>query len=276
MKNYDRAISRSSLSSAYDEISRVAGFLWNKGWAEKNAGNISVDITEVLAQINFEKSDRSFFKLEKSYPSLNERRFLITIAGSRKRDISNAPIENTLIIEVSDNPCGYYILESGAAEPGFPTSELFSHLAIHDFLKRRKPLYNAVLHTHPTELIALSHIAEFLDEAALNNILWGMIPEVIISVPDGIGLVPYELPGSSALANATVKSLEKRDAILWEKHGALAIGKSLEDAFDSIDVLNKAAEVFLVCVSAGNTPVGLGEKKLLELMKVFHKRDKLF
>ena len=30
------------------DISEVSGYMWNKGWAEKNAGNISVNITQIL------------------------------------------------------------------------------------------------------------------------------------------------------------------------------------------------------------------------------------
>ncbi|MAG14579.1 MAG: hypothetical protein CL874_01675 [Dehalococcoidales bacterium] len=32
------------------DIAAVAGYLWEKGWATRNAGNISVDITELVPQ----------------------------------------------------------------------------------------------------------------------------------------------------------------------------------------------------------------------------------
>ena len=30
----------------FKDVSRIAGYLWNKEWAERNAGNISIDISE--------------------------------------------------------------------------------------------------------------------------------------------------------------------------------------------------------------------------------------
>jgi rhamnulose-1-phosphate aldolase len=29
------------------ETAEIAGYLWQRGWAERNAGNISVNITEI-------------------------------------------------------------------------------------------------------------------------------------------------------------------------------------------------------------------------------------
>ena len=29
-----------------DQVAEVAGYLWQKGWAERNGGNITVNITE--------------------------------------------------------------------------------------------------------------------------------------------------------------------------------------------------------------------------------------
>ena len=36
---------------------------------------------------------------------------------------------------------------------------------------------------------------------------------------------------------------------LWEKHGAVATGKDLLEAFDFIDVANKGTIIFLKCLS---------------------------
>ena len=37
-----------ALMAEIDRICEVAGYLWEKGWAERNGGNISVNITELL------------------------------------------------------------------------------------------------------------------------------------------------------------------------------------------------------------------------------------
>ena len=37
---------RPALAKAVNDVAEVAGYLWQKGWAERNGGNITVNITE--------------------------------------------------------------------------------------------------------------------------------------------------------------------------------------------------------------------------------------
>ena len=37
---------RPALSSEVEKIAEVAGYLWQNGWAERNGGNITVNVTE--------------------------------------------------------------------------------------------------------------------------------------------------------------------------------------------------------------------------------------
>ena len=98
---------------------------------------------------------------------------------------------------------------------------------MHNFLLSKGRNNKVVLHTHPTNLIALSHSPRWLNSAYITHTLWSMIPESRVIVPRGIGIVPYELPGSMKLAYATIKQLEKHDVVLWEKHGLLAVGEDI-------------------------------------------------
>ena len=36
------------LKSVIKEIAEISGYLWGKGWAARNAGNISVNVTEFI------------------------------------------------------------------------------------------------------------------------------------------------------------------------------------------------------------------------------------
>jgi len=38
-----------NLKEQLDEVAEIAGYLWEKGWAERNAGNISINISVLLA-----------------------------------------------------------------------------------------------------------------------------------------------------------------------------------------------------------------------------------
>ena len=39
---------RPALSLKIEQIAEAAGYLWQKGWAERNGGNITVNITEYV------------------------------------------------------------------------------------------------------------------------------------------------------------------------------------------------------------------------------------
>ena len=70
--------------------------------------------------------------------------------------------------------------------------------------------------------------------------LWSMIPETKAFCPRGLGIIPYKLPSSVELAEATIKELQDYDVVMWEKHGVFAVDCDAMQAFDQIDVLNKS------------------------------------
>ena len=39
---------RPELKKALDSVAEVAGYLWQKGWAERNGGNLTLNITEYV------------------------------------------------------------------------------------------------------------------------------------------------------------------------------------------------------------------------------------
>jgi rhamnulose-1-phosphate aldolase len=168
-------------------------------------------------------------------------------------------------MRINDNATGYSIIWGGHANKFKPTSELISHVKIHLHNMQHNPTHKAIVHTHPTELIVMSHHPLFDHEDELNYALWKMCPEIRVFVPRGVYCAPYALPGSEALANLSIKGLNNRDVILWEKHGALATGEDVEKAFDYLDVANKGAKLYLTALQSGFEPVGLSHEQLKEL-----------
>jgi rhamnulose-1-phosphate aldolase len=251
-----------------DETAEVAGFLWQRGWAERNAGNISVrlaaeDIAEVCTTLN-----DPLILLSKPFQEIGGNFFLVTGTNTRMRDVAARPMENMLVIKVSDDGAGYRILSPDCETSLRPTSELSTHLDIHCMIARSKTQQRVVMHTHATELVALSHIKELCNEHQLNKVLWGMHPETKVFVPAGAGFVPYVLPGTTAIGEATVRALEKHDIAIWEKHGVFAIGKTPSETFDLIDIMTKSASLYFLCRSAGFDPEGLTDSQLDELDKL--------
>jgi len=253
------------LENLITDIAEVAGYLWERGWAEQNAGNLSVDVTGLIGNTK-DTSDRFPGRSMKiPRPELAGHSYLITAAGARFRDIARQPEGNLLIIQISGKLDGYSYLWGWQGDNVKPTSELIPHLKIHGFLCQSGFPQKIVLHTHPTHLITLTHIERYTREDEINRLLWSMLPEVKINVPEGIGFVPYQCPGSEALADATLKALEQHRIVLWEKHGCTAIGTGVFEAFDIIDTMNKAASIFFLCKSAGYEPRGLTSAQMDEL-----------
>ncbi len=260
-----------SFKVSLQEMMETAEYLWQNGWAECNGGNLSVRLDDLDGEeLDFPEKTPSV-SLNRSYSRLAGKRFLVTGSGRRFRDLAKKPEANACLLVLDDNGASYRIAWGGASKKPFrPTSELPSHLLIHDFLVQRHPERRTLVHTHPTELIALTHMPEFQDEQALNHALWGMLPEVKAVVPKGVGFAPYALPGSEQLAQVTLDSFSLgHPAVLWAMHGCIAMGGDALEAFDIIDTLNKAAKILLHCRSVGVKPIGLNSDQLDELVRAF-------
>ena len=251
------------------DIAELGNCLWLKGWAERNAGNISVNIHESLGKEmreDLEKQPGPYLELDHSFPAIAGCFFLVTGTGKRMRELAVNPEDNALLIRVSETGKACQVISLTTSEPACkPTSELSSHLAIHEQLYKTGAPERSVVHTHPTELISLTQIRQFCDEKTLNELLWGMHPETMIFLPGGAGFLPYMLPGSHESAEATLEKFRSHKVIIWEKHGCFAIGNDVFEAFDLIDTLNKSALIYLQCRAAGHEPEGLSKEKLAEL-----------
>jgi rhamnulose-1-phosphate aldolase len=246
------------------DIAEIAGLISERGWAERNAGNVSVDVTdegEAAGHGAWKHVDGTV-----GYPELAARSFLVTATGSHFRDIAKRPEEYVVLVRISDDLDGYDILLPPGKDPAtLTTSEFPSHLGVHAYLRRSRPMKKVVLHTHPDHLLALTHLGRYLSTEKLSRLLWSMHPEMKIVMPDGVGLVPYCLPGSEVLAGATVDVLENHRLVLWEKHGCVAVGCDVYEAFDLIDTAEKSAKIFLLVRSAGFEADGLTDEQLGEL-----------
>ncbi|MGM9749310.1 MAG: rhamnulose-1-phosphate aldolase [Candidatus Cryptobacteroides sp.] len=260
---------RPALKAVVQQVAETAGYLWEKGWAERNGGNITVNISEHV-------DDRM-----RSLPAISERQpigvtlkhlkgcwFYCKGTQKRMRDLARDPMANGSIIRITED-CAHYEIVADA--PVMPTSELPSHLSVHDYLLAKGSPYRASLHTHPIELVALTHNSYFMGKDVATKMLWSMIPETKAFCPRGLGMVPYMLPGSIELADATIKTIdEDYDVVMWEKHGVFAVDTDIMSAFDQVDVLNKAAQIYISAKNMGFEPEGMSKAQMQEISEVFH------
>ncbi len=256
------------LMAEIGRIAEVAGYLWTKGWAERNGGNISVNITKFMTeQEKVMPSLCDVIALKEGVPALAGHFFYVTGTGKRMRYVAEEPFQNGSVIRISRDGMSFEIICEDVISP---TSELPSHLMMHNYLRAAGRENRVVLHTHPTDLIGLTHCKPFMESAVITRLLWSMIPECRIIVPKGIGIVPYEIPGTLELAHATIKQLEKHDVVFWEKHGILAVGDDIIECFDAIDTLSKSAQIYFSARMAGYEPAGMTDKQLDDLVPAFN------
>ena len=259
---------RPALKSEVMNIAEVAGYLWTKGWAERQGGNITVNITDLVDdEIRQMPAISEVKQIGITLPFLKGKYFYCKGTGKRMRDLARWPMDNGSVIRILDDCASYVII---ADNPVNPTSELPSHLTVHNHLIEKGSNYKATVHTHPIELVAMSHNREMLEKDVLTKILWSMIPETKAFCPLGLGIIPYTLPGSNELADATLKELDDYDVVLWEKHGVFAQGLDVMDAFDQIDVLSKSAKIYISAKCMGFTPEGMSDEQMAEMSRAFN------
>ncbi len=255
---------KKELKPVFAQISCIAQYLWDRGWAERNAGNFSINVTGYFNDKELDRlSAYPFFPLSRTYPDLANSLFLVSGTGTRMREMAKNATENVCFIYIGDSGSAYHIIvENPAGELAGPTSELPTHLSIQQQLLQKKASEKVVLHAHVTELIALTQLMPYTSEVAVNSLLWGMHPETLLFLPDGVGFIPFTLPGTDHIAMATLKGFERHKVVLWEKHGCMAVGNSISEAFDNIDILAKSAKIYFLCKSIGIEPEGLSNVQL--------------
>jgi L-fuculose-phosphate aldolase len=124
---------------------------------------------------------------------------------------------------------------------------------IHAAIYRGRKDVQAVVHNHPPTATAFG--------IAKTEILPLQI-EMFMLLPNGVPVVPFETPGSKALANAVQKNIANYDAILLENHGIVTVGPTIEAACSLNEMVEEAAKIQLSAMTiAGRDAMSLAELK---------------
>lgn len=139
-----------------------------------------------------------------------------------------------------------------------PSIETDLHLEIY----KNHPEIRAVVHTHPIFSTVFSCMGEniplFTDEAAQ-------------ALGDEVKTAPYALPGSIELAKNCVAALgDKSKACLLQSHGAVCIGKDLNEAFKVAKVLEMTAEILYRIRAVGENYIPISQQNI-EAMQILTK-----
>jgi len=234
------------------ELQRIAYWLAHRGWSEANGGNVSVRLTSVPAAVRALPAGAPI-QMSLAFPALADTYYLVTGTGKRMRDIMWELEPHIGLIRVLPDGQAYTRLWGVSRV----TSEFPAHTAIHHMLLTERAGFTAIVHTHPTSLVALTHVPAFADADVLNDVLFRMQHETRIFLPERLGVVPYQVPGSIELGLASAEALRTHKIISWDKHGIVAVGRTLSQALDLIEVLEKAAAIYWTVAQSGVHPLGL-------------------
>jgi len=240
------------LAEVVAEISEVSQYIWESGWSAANGGNLTVDVTGLAHLEDFDVFGFPPLPLPVAVPALAGRCLFVTVSGSRFRDVPKCPERTLILLHVSDSGEGYRVLWGGEGG-GKPTMEFTPHLKVHAYLRSACLRQKVVLHTHPVHIIAATHLPEY-GTPAFAWLLEVSMSTAKVFLPAGVGMVGPLQMGSEVLADATVEAVKGRGAVLWQHHGCVAAGVDVAEAFDLTDMLEKAAQMFLLSRTAKGLP----------------------
>ena len=164
-----------------------------------------------------------------------ERRLLVALDGNLSARLSDELVLCTKAgchkgLLVDDDLVVIDLAGDKVRGPGEPTSEMALHLACY----RTRRDVQAVIHAHPPACIAFTVAGVSMARCVL--------PEVVLT----LGTIPtlgYETTGTIALADQVATAMERHDAVMMDRHGAVCVGGTLLDAFCKLETLEHTAQI---------------------------------
>jgi rhamnulose-1-phosphate aldolase len=245
---------------------RIAGMAASEG----SAGNLSLCIAwPIEVRRRFPVAEP--FPLPVAVPALAGATVLVTGSGRRLREVGGDPEANVGALRIADDGHAAVLHTSPRRLFARLTSELNSHLAVHaDHAAGEQPNLHAVVHAQPLQLTLLSHMPEYREDGRLTRRLLRWEPETLINLPEGLAVLPFMLPGSDELQQATLAALRTHQIVVWSKHGVMARSDhSITRVADLIEYAETAARYELLDRSTGGRAEGLTDAELTSIARAF-------
>jgi L-fuculose-phosphate aldolase len=115
---------------------------------------------------------------------------------------------------------------------GVPSTETLMHLAVY----RERPDVAAVIHSHSICASALAVSGEDLPV---------LIDEQVVALGGPTVCAEWGAPASQDLAEKAIAGLSYRAAVLLRSHGALCVGRTLDEALDAASLLERLCKTYL-------------------------------
>jgi ribulose-5-phosphate 4-epimerase/fuculose-1-phosphate aldolase len=171
---------------------------------------------------------------------------LIAITPSRRPYQEMSPDDICVVDDKLKSPEGHLT----------PSIEATLHLSVY----RNRPEVNAVIHTHSVFAGILSII---------NEPIPALFDEIIFEIGASVDVIPYALSGSSALAQNVINKLGNDCCCyILQNHGALSMGKDLDQAWKNAELLEKVAQIYYYALTTGRKITTLPEDAIEQIYKM--------
>lgn len=115
------------------------------------------------------------------------------------------------------------------------SSEVKMHLGV----MRANGEINCVIHAHPPYATTLAVVGEDIDTT--------LVPEAMYYFGDVIPVAPFAMPGTEEVPDSVIPFCKGRGhAALLMNHGALTWGKTMKEAWFTLEVLENYAHVYIL------------------------------
>lgn len=139
-----------------------------------------------------------------------------------------------------------------------PSIEKMLHVLIY---QNRKDVH-AILHTHPIDSTVF---------AVLGKEIPCITDEMAQVLGGSVKCASYALAGTTALANNAINALGTLQAVLLQNHGAICVGKDIQQCFKVAKVLETSAQIYYKALTIG-TPICITDENI-QKMQDFMKNE---
>jgi L-fuculose-phosphate aldolase len=146
-------------------------------------------------------------------------KMVITPSGA---DYATLTAENLPIVDIA----------TGKWEGPKPSSEQGLHLAVY----RERSDINAVIHVHSPHAATM---------AAARRELPPILDDIAQLIGPSVRVADYALPSTKKIVRETMKALKGRMAAIMANHGAICLGRTLDEALLCCQVLEKGCKAYI-------------------------------
>lgn len=250
------------------ELCATTSNMYRLGWDERNGGNISVllDESELKKYLDTNKFIRDIDLSFEADPIVRNRFFIVTGTGKYFKNVIKDPELNLGIIKISEDGKKAHLLW-GFSDGGRFTSEFPAHLMSHASRLKVDPENRVIMHTHPTYTICMGACTE-TNEITFTRKLWKSNTEAVVVFPEGVGVLPCMLCGTTEIGQATAEKMKDFRVVSWTNHGIYGCGKNIDEAFGLIETVEKTAQIYMLTL--GHVVNEIPDEVIIGLIKLWN------